>query len=175
MTATRPRLHFRHGPRCAAPIPDGPRPNAIECAACGFVYFFNPTVATAAFVSRADGRCLFIRRGREPGLGLLAPPGGFIDEGETAETAVAREIREEVGLEIADLAFLCSRVNDYRYKGVDYPVVDLFFTARAETTAPIITNATTRVLINARMERKCLLVQDRECIVLHGKFKAAAR
>ena len=134
MNATRPRLQFRHCPRCAAALAEGTRPNAIECAACGFVYFFNPTVATAAFVSRGDGRCLFIRRGREPGLGLLAPPGGFIDEGETAETAVAREIREEVGLEIAGLAFLCSRVNEYCYKGVEYPVLDLFFTARAETT-----------------------------------------
>ncbi len=137
MNDARPREHFRHCPRCAAALPEAGRPNAIECAACGFLYFFNPTVATAAFVRRADGRCLFIRRGREPGLGLLAPPGGFVDGGETAEIAVTREIREEVGLALADVAFLCSQVNDYRYHGVNYPVLDLFFTARALSTEAI--------------------------------------
>jgi ADP-ribose pyrophosphatase YjhB (NUDIX family) len=134
MNETRPRTQFHHCPRCAAALPEGGRPNAIECPACGFLYFFNPTAATATFVFRADGKCLFIRRGREPGRGLLAPPGGFIDDGETAETGAAREIREEVGLEIEALAFLCSQLNDYRYRGVNYPVLDLFFTARAAST-----------------------------------------
>lgn len=134
MNATRPREQFRHCPRCAAALPGGGRPNAVECPACGLLYFFNPTVASAAFVFRPDGHCLFIRRGREPGLGKLAPPGGFIDDGETAETAVAREVREEVGIGVVRVAFLCSQVNRYAYRGIEYPVLDLFFTADAAST-----------------------------------------
>jgi NAD+ diphosphatase len=128
-----PREHFQHCPRCGAALPPGERPNPLACPGCGFSFYFNTTVAVAAFVSRFDGRVLFIRRGREPAKGRLAPPGGFIDIGETAEAAVLREIQEEVGLRLSDLTFLCSQVNQYDYRGVRYPVLDLFFLAQAET------------------------------------------
>ncbi len=51
--------------------------------------------------------------------------------GERVEEALRREIREEVGLDLGDAAFLGSFPNQYAYKGVTYPVLDLFFTARA--------------------------------------------
>lgn len=126
-----PRQHFHHCPRCAKSPPDGGEPNRIECGACGFLLYFNPTVAAVAFAFREDGRVLFIRRAKEPGKDLLAPPGGFIDLGETAEVAVEREFREEVNVRLTGVVFLCSQVNQYCYRGVQYPVLDLFFTARA--------------------------------------------
>lgn len=127
----RPSKFFRFCPRCGreqASIPPG---NAIHCPACGFHYYFNPTVGVVVFARRADGRTLFIRRGKDPARGRLAAPGGFIDFGETAEAAALREIREEVGLEIQDLTFLCSEANQYPYGGVTYEVLDLYFIARA--------------------------------------------
>lgn len=120
---------FRHCPKCAASVQAGK--NTLECSACGLSYFFNPTVAAAAYIFDADRRALFIRRAKEPAKGLLAIPGGFLDIGESAEDGLRREVREEVGIEIAGVEFLCSCPNEYPYRGVTYPVCDLIFTASA--------------------------------------------
>ena len=127
----KPSQFFHHCPRCGAAQAAPPPGNVFACVTCGFTLYFSAANAVAAFVRRADGRALFIRRGKEPAKGKLAPPGGFVDLGETAEEAVRREMREEVGLELDNLAFLCSQPNAYHYKDVTYPVLDFFFTARA--------------------------------------------
>ena len=125
-----PLSHFRHCPSCGAgrePVHTRP----LACTACGFTLYLNTTCAAAAFLRRPDGSVLFIRRAKEPAQGKLAIPGGFIDEGETAEDGLRREFVEEVGLHIAEITFLCSYPNQYFYKGVTYPVLDFFFTALA--------------------------------------------
>jgi ADP-ribose pyrophosphatase YjhB (NUDIX family) len=125
-----PSSFYHHCPRCGARQPAPPAGGApFTCVTCGFTLYFNAATAVAVFIQRPDGRTLFIRRAREPARGRLAPPGGFVDLGETVEAAARREIREEVGLELQDLAFLCSHPNSYLYREVTYPVLDVFFTA----------------------------------------------
>jgi len=131
-----PMEHFKHCPRCGVPRPGVPN-IPFRCPTCGFIYYFNPTVAAAVIITRPDGAAVFITRAKEPARGKLAFPGGFIDIGERAEDGLRREVREETGLEIGPLDFLCSRPNEYLYEDVNYPVLDLLFsTSVAEDAEP---------------------------------------
>ena len=112
-------------------MPGRERSNRIRCERCGFTYYFSPTVSAAAFVRDASGRVLLLRRANEPAQGKLSLPGGFVDFDETAEQALHRETREEVGIALAEVTYLCSQVNPYTYQEITYPVLDLFFLARA--------------------------------------------
>ncbi len=69
------------------------------CAACGFVQFHDPKVAVVALVT-SDVYVLLVRRTVEPGKGMWALPGGYVDEGEMPEIALKRELLEEVGLDV---------------------------------------------------------------------------
>jgi ADP-ribose pyrophosphatase YjhB (NUDIX family) len=127
-----PTRFFLHCPRCAAPEPEQ-RDNNVRCAACGFVYYFNPGAAVVVVLTDAEGRTLFLRRAREPARGKLGLPGGFVDVGESAEEAARRETMEEVGLVVGDLRFVASCPNLYHYREVTYPTVDLIFRGEVAT------------------------------------------
>ena len=47
-----------------------------------------------------DGNILLVQRGRDPGRGLWAVPGGKIRHGEIMKEAARREVFEETGLEV---------------------------------------------------------------------------
>lgn len=59
----------------------------------------RPVPAVSAIVSQ-DNKILLVKRGHEPNKGLWSLPGGSIMFRETAVDAVAREVREETGLDI---------------------------------------------------------------------------
>jgi ADP-ribose pyrophosphatase YjhB (NUDIX family) len=59
----------------------------------------RPFLAVSAAIVR-DGQVLVVRRARPPAEGLFSLPGGMVEIGETLAEAVAREVREETGLEI---------------------------------------------------------------------------
>ena len=47
-----------------------------------------------------SGRLLLVKRGRDPGKGLWAVPGGKVRRGEAMTEAARREVLEETGLEV---------------------------------------------------------------------------
>ncbi|HTI72604.1 MAG TPA: NUDIX domain-containing protein [Candidatus Limnocylindria bacterium] len=123
---------FKHCPRCGVAVGHPNAGGRLQCHGCGFLFYFNPTVATACLVLNPAGQVLLVKRAKEPSKGKWALPGGFVDIGERAEDGIRRELREEVGLEVTDLQFLCSQANRYDYREVTYPVLDIYFLARSD-------------------------------------------
>jgi 8-oxo-dGTP diphosphatase len=66
------------------------------------------TVTAAAIAVDEQGRVLLLKHRFRPGTGW-GLPGGFIAVGEQPEEAVRRELREEVGLELAGVEVLTAR------------------------------------------------------------------
>jgi 8-oxo-dGTP diphosphatase len=65
----------------------------------GRQYPERPIVGVGAVIVKA-GRLLLVKRRYEPLAGRWSIPGGTLELGETLETGVAREMREETGLEV---------------------------------------------------------------------------
>lgn len=61
---------------------------------------YPPVFVTVDTVITCAGRVLLIRRGQPPGQGLLAVPGGFIEQRETTWQSALRELEEETGLHL---------------------------------------------------------------------------
>ena len=59
----------------------------------------RPVVGVGAVV-RDGNNILLVKRGREPGRGLWAVPGGKVERGEELRATARREVEEETGLRI---------------------------------------------------------------------------
>ena len=113
-------------PQCGNDALDWPSAKQFTCRSCGFVLFLNIAAAVGVIVE-CQGRLLFGVRKNEPQRGMLDLPGGFVDQGETAEQAVLRELQEETGLVAPSARYLYSFPNRYHYKGITYDTLDLIF------------------------------------------------
>ncbi|MBD5552740.1 MAG: NUDIX hydrolase [Desulfovibrio sp.] len=72
----------------------------LTCPHCGKPYkaWRNPSPTVDVIIHDPDRGVVIIKRRNEPhGYAL---PGGFIDEGEQAEAAAVREMKEETGLDV---------------------------------------------------------------------------
>lgn len=57
--------------------------------------------------------------------------GGFVNAGERHETSARREVKEETGVEITDLNWVCSLpIDDWRYRGESDKITTVLFTAK---------------------------------------------
>jgi len=65
------------------------------------VWGSGPFITVDALV-KASGQVLLVKRGRAPGMGLWALPGGFLDGRERVLQGAIRELREETGFGLLD-------------------------------------------------------------------------
>jgi ADP-ribose pyrophosphatase YjhB (NUDIX family) len=91
-------LKHSHCSFCGQPFGrDQPWPRT--CSRCSQISFLNPLPVGVLLLPVGDG-VLCVRRSIEPGVGKLALPGGFLDNGETWQQGCARELFEETGIRI---------------------------------------------------------------------------
>lgn len=130
---------FRFCPKCGSQ--DFEIHNALSrhCAQCGFTFYQNPRASTAAFILNSKDELLVATRGKEPAMGTLDLPGGFVDNNENAEEGLVREIQEETGLIISPetVEYLFSIPNVYRYSGMNIHTLDFFFICRVDDHAEV--------------------------------------
>ena len=102
----------------------------LICQKCGFRNFLNSSPVNAAILENEKGKILLVKRKADPKKGYWDLPGGFVDFNENAEESTIREIREELDVEISDLAYFCSEYDSYLYDGANYPTIGLIFTGK---------------------------------------------
>lgn len=123
---------FQFCPRCGC---DDFRPQSdkkFRCDNCEFIYYINACGTVVGLIKDDQGRILFTERAKPPAQGMLDLPGGFIDLHETAESALLREIREELNVEVVYYQFLFSQPNQYLFKSMLYHTIDFFFLCTAK-------------------------------------------
>jgi len=80
---------------------------AKECPRCGLISF--PRISPAVIVAvERDEKLLLARANRFP-TAFYSVLAGFVEPGETLEETVAREVKEEVGLELTNIRYFGSQ------------------------------------------------------------------
>jgi ADP-ribose pyrophosphatase YjhB (NUDIX family) len=84
----------------------------LGCPSCGHIAYVNPRLVVTTIPINDAGEIVLLRRGIEPGRGLWAQPGGFLEVDETVTEAAVRETLEETGLivEPGEIVGLYSRL-----------------------------------------------------------------
>lgn len=97
--------HQRHRfcPVCGGPTSSRKAGASRQCDVCGANHFPRTDPVVIMVVWR-DDRCLLARRRGRP-AGSFSCVAGFVEQAETIEEAVRREVEEEVGLGIDDVGY----------------------------------------------------------------------
>jgi len=94
---------------CGAPTQSAIGGHVRKCtnAACGADHFPRTDPAVIMLVTDGD-RCLLARQKQWPQR-MFSTLAGFVEPGESLEDAVAREVREEAGIEVTDIRYHSSQ------------------------------------------------------------------
>ena len=128
---------FQYCPICGSPHFEINNIKSKKCKDCGFSYYLNASSATVALIVNEKDELLVVRRKNDPGKDMLDMPGGFVDMDETGEEAMAREVKEETGLEATEVSYQFSYPNTYLYSGFLVHTLDMFFKVKVKYLSPI--------------------------------------
>ena len=93
--------------KCGTPTQHKTGEHAMQCPACRLLVY--PRISPAVMVLVRDGEKLLLGRSPHFKPGVFSALAGFVEPGETLEECARREVREEVGIEIANLRYFQSQ------------------------------------------------------------------
>jgi NAD+ diphosphatase len=102
----------RHCPRCGTVTEVSKAGWTRTCPADGSEHFPRTDPAVIMLVHDGAGRCVLARGPQWP-AGRMSVLAGFVEAGESAEAAVAREVREEVGIEVCEVTYVASQPHPF--------------------------------------------------------------
>jgi NAD+ diphosphatase len=96
--------------RCSTATTAAPGERARKCPKCGLLVYPRLSPATITLVTRGenDEEALLAHGRQFPGR-FYSTLAGFVEPGESLEQCVAREIKEEVGVDISDIRYFGSQ------------------------------------------------------------------
>jgi len=97
-----------HCPRCGTATVPAPAGHLTTCPADGTEHFPRLDPAVIMLVTDPDDRCLLGRNALWP-KGRMSVLAGFVEPGESAEHAVAREVFEETAITVGQIRYLGSQ------------------------------------------------------------------
>jgi len=94
--------------RCGAPTEPETAGHSRRCTVDGSEHFPRCDPAVIMVVTDCDDRCLLARNAQWP-KGRVSVLAGFVEPGESAEQAVAREVHEETGVVVSTVTYAGSQ------------------------------------------------------------------
>ena len=101
-----------HCPRCGTRTEVSKAGWTRTCPTDASEHFPRTDPAVIMLVHDGAGRCVLARGPQWP-AGRMSVLAGFVEAGESAEAAVVREVREEVGIEICDVTYVASQPHPF--------------------------------------------------------------
>jgi ADP-ribose pyrophosphatase YjhB (NUDIX family) len=90
---------FRFCPACGSDLTEPDAEGGSSCPGCKRSWYRN-AAPTAGCAVLHDGKVLVVRRARDPEKGRFDVPGGFLKFREDPVSAVKREVKEELDIEV---------------------------------------------------------------------------
>lgn len=116
--------------KCGAPTQHKPDERALNCTVCQTTFY--PKISPAIIVAIICNDKILLARNTQFSGNWYSLIAGYADVGETLEETVAREVKEEVGLEVTNIRY---------YKSQPWPLsgsVMIGFTAEADDNQPVV-------------------------------------
>ncbi|PZW71398.1 NAD+ diphosphatase [Pseudomonas sp. URMO17WK12:I1] len=88
---------------CATPMLHVPGERAMQCPACSLRHYPRLSPSMIVLVTRGDE--VLLARSPRFVSGVYSTLAGFVEAGESVEQCVAREVREEVGVEVRNIRY----------------------------------------------------------------------